>query len=195
MPDYFTYAELRALPDMGDATKYTDARIDSAAAEIVAIIEREVGTSFIYRTATEVLSGAGEPALFLASPYVAAISSISVGNVVTDVTTVYADHGILRYTSGASWTTGVRNVTVTYTAGYSATPPADVKQAALWGTRARLLEQGQGSLAHDRATSISNDAGGTTSYVLAGEDRPTGYPRVDATILGWKKRLSSFGFA
>lgn len=195
MPDYFTLAEVRALPDVGNATTYSDSLIEAMAAEIVAIIEREVGTSFVLRSVTEVLSGHGRAALLLASPYVDAVTALSVGGVAVDVSTVYATDGLLRYTSGAAWTTGTRNVSVTYTAGYSSAPPADIKQAALWGTRARLLEHAQGALVHDRATSISNDAGGTTSFVLAGEDRPTGYPKVDAAILGWRSRLRLPGFA
>ena len=38
--EYFTEAELRALPHMSDTTKFTTARCDAAAAYIVGIIER-----------------------------------------------------------------------------------------------------------------------------------------------------------
>jgi hypothetical protein len=77
---------------------------------------------------------------------------------------------------------------VTYAAGYSATPPADIKDAALQATRARLLTMDSQAGIEDRRTSLSTDQG-TISYVIAGENRPTGYPEVDAVILGWKNAL------
>jgi hypothetical protein len=58
------------------------------------------------------------------------------------------------------------------------------------GTRARLLTMDSQAGIEDRRTSLSTDAG-TIGFVIAGEDRPTGYPEVDAVILGWKKRLGS----
>ena len=40
----------------------------------------------------------------------------------------------------------------------------------------------------DRRTSLSTEQG-TVSYVIAGEDRPTGYPDVDAVIMRWARKL------
>ena len=189
MPDYFTLAEARDLPDMD---RFSDAQIEAAAAYIVGVIEREVGTSFIARTRTETLDG-GWWFLSLSDPYPQAVSSILVGGVAvnTALTPVDFRGGILRYTAGTYWTTGVANVVVTYTAGYStlATMPADVKQAALQGTRARLLDTSSNATLNDRRQSITNDVGGTTSFVLAGPDRPTGYPEVDAVILAWRDKI------
>lgn len=198
MPDYFTLAELRALPEMSDAATYTDARIEAAAAYVVAIIEREVGTSFVARTVTNEMHDGGADVIVLDSPYVLSVTSVTEDGVaVTD--TLRAPDGVLRrflpntYTP-SYWTGGSGNVLVTYQAGYSTTPPADIKEAALLATRARLLETNSNAGIDDRRTSVNTDMG-VINYVVAGENRPTGYPQADAVILGWKRRLNAGGIA
>jgi len=192
--EYFTESEFRALPLMSDTTKYTTARVEAAAAYIVAVIERAVGTSFIGRSVTETHDG-GCHGIVLRSPYVISVTSATEnGTAVTD--TLRQVDGVLRKFSGATsftpnlWTTGTKNVSVTYVAGYSATVPGDVKEAALIATRARLLESNSNADYSDRRTSLSTEAG-TISFVIPGEDRPTGYPTVDAVIMGWKRKLNT----
>lgn len=195
MPDYFTLAEFRELPEMDDTTQYSDDRVEEAAAYIVGIIEREVGTSFIARNVTETLDGTGG-AIPLSNWYVRSVTSATLNGVaVTEALSVRA--GAVRRTSGyasVAWPLGSGNVSVTYAAGYSATPPADVKEAAMRGTRAYLLETSSRAGVTDRRSSITSDQG-TTTYVLAGKDHPTGYPSVDAVIVGWRDKLSIPGFA
>lgn len=197
--EYFTEAELRALPQMDNETKFTLARCEAAAAYIVAVIEREVGTSFISRTVTgQTYDGDGTSVLRLRTPHVLSVTSATVGGVaVTDTLTVRG--GLLRrYASGASvpgmWAKGLDNIAVTYASGYSSTVPADVKEAALKGTRAHLLSTMANSAMDDRRTSMTSDMG-TVSFVVAGADRPTGYPDVDAVIMAWRKRLNVYGWA
>lgn len=200
MPDYFTLAELRALPQMSDATTYTDARCEAAAAWIVAIIEREVRTSFVRRTYTETYDGGGT-AIVLDQPFAqttAALTATEDGVAVTD--TLRVSSGVLRrFDAGEytplSWATGVGNISVTYEAGYSATPPSDIKEAALAAARWRLLATNSNAEMNARQTQVTNDMGGTISFTVAGPDRPTGYPEVDAVIVGWRDRLNVFGFA
>jgi hypothetical protein len=197
-PDYFTLAELRALPDLSDTSRYTDARCLAAAAYITAIIEREVRTSFIARTVTAEIHDGGTTAILLRHPHVRSVTSVTEnGTAVTD--DVRAPSGVLRrFPTGSyiplPWLPGVGNVSVTYSAGYSATPPADIKEAAIQATRARLLTMDSQAGIEDRRTSLSTDQG-TVNYVIAGEDRPTGYPEVDEVIMGWKRKLDVFGFA
>lgn len=191
-PDYFTKAELQALPDMSGETEL---RILGAAAWAVGIIEREAGTSFVARTVTDEEHDGGGDAILLDTPYVVSVTSVEESGVaVTD--TLRVKRGVLRrYASGAStpgrWATGTGNVLVTYEAGYSETPPPDIKEAALAATRWHLLEQRANNVQSPRQTAISNEMGGTTSFVTADEDHPTGYPDVDATIVGWRTRLNT----
>lgn len=197
-PEYFTLAQLRALPDMSDATKYTDALVLDAATYITAIIEREVGTSFIERTVTSEVHDGGTDSIVLKSSFVQSVTSATEDGVaVTD--DLRAEGGVLRrFASGSytpvRWASGLGNVAVTYEAGYSATPPGDILKAAMQGTRAYLLETSSTASMSDRRTSLTSDAG-TISFVIAGEGRPTGFPVVDEVIMGWKRKLDVFGFA
>jgi hypothetical protein len=192
--DYFTLAELRAFPDLSDAGKYPDARCTAVGEYVQAVIEGACGTSFVPRSVTETLDGDGTCSLRLSTPYIRAITSVTIEGVLS-TDTFTATHGILeRTTTGSywplSWTQGRRNVTVVYTAGYSTTPPADIKEAALQATRARLMSTSERSSIDDRRTSISNEMG-VVSFVIAGDERPTGYPEVDAVINRWAKKLNT----
>lgn len=199
MPDYFTLEELGALPNMTEG-RYSAARKEAAAAWAVGIIEREVGTSFVARTVTETYDGGGH-AIVLRKRYVLSVTSAEENGIpVTD--TLRVRNGILRrYAAAGSstparWADGVENIEVTYVAGYTvgdeADPvPADVKEAALQATRWRLLATNSNSDLNARQTSITNEMGGTVNFAVAGPDRPTGYPDVDAVIMGWKRRLNT----
>lgn len=193
MPDYFTLVELRELPDMGDATKYPDARCEAAATAVVGVIEREVGTAFIPRTVTAELHDGGCTGLVLHHADAIAVSSLTVGGVTADPSTYVLMSGVVQLTSGA-FGSGIGNVSVTYTYAYSTTPPGDVKEAALKGTRAHLIATRSNSTMDDRRTTLNTEAG-TINFTVAGKDQPTGYPEVDAMILGWKERLDVDGFA
>ncbi|NUO35883.1 MAG: hypothetical protein HOQ45_02425 [Nocardioidaceae bacterium] len=194
MPDYFTLAEFRALPDMSDATTYADAKVEAAAAYFTAIVEREIGEPFIPRTYTETVDGTSGPILMLARPAIRSLTSVTVGGVSVDTAALNSAGGVLRYTGGASWAYGVGNVTVTYVAGRYGTCPDDIKSAVMWATRDRLLSQADQAGIDVRRTSITTDFG-TTNYVLPGEKRPTGYPDLDAAIAGRVRATPSFGFA
>lgn len=197
--DYFTLAEFRTLPDMSSVASYSDAAVESAAAFITAVIEREVDASFVARTVTDESHDGGGYAVVLRRPFVLSVTSATEDGVaVTD--TLRVRNGVVRkFTAGTYtpllWAEGTGNVAVTYSAGYSSTPPSDIKEAAMWGTRARLLDTASNATVTDRKRSVTNTEGGTTEYVIAGADRPTGYPSVDAVIIGWRNRLNNFGFA
>lgn len=196
MPDYFTIAELRALPDVDDTVKYTTAKIEDAAAHIVGVIEREVGTSFISRTIVDEPHDGSAYQIFLDNPYVLSVTSATEDGVaVTD--SLSARAGVLRRYSGTAlvpWAPGYGNILVTYEAGYTDTPPDDIKRAALKATRLELISSAADSSANARRTSLSGDMG-VESFVIAGQDRPTGYPEIDATILSWKQILHVAGVA
>jgi hypothetical protein len=64
----------------------------------------------------------------------------------------------------------------------------------MWATRDRLLGQGDMAGIDVRRTTVATEFG-TTSYVLPGEKRPTGYPDLDALIASYIRTAPSFGFA
>lgn len=197
-PEYFTLAELRALPDMSDTTKYPEARCLSAAAKFVAIIEREVGTSFIARTVTSERHDGGDYEIALDHGYVQSVTSATEGGVAVTDTLVVDRGGVLLRMSSAGqrvrWASGRRNVAVTYQRGYSSSPPADIKEQAMQATRLHLMSTSSTNWANSRQTSLSTDMG-VLGFVVAGSDRPTGYPELDAVIVGWRDRLNVLGFA
>lgn len=195
-PEYFTTAAVQALPG---CSGFTEAEVLEAAAYFVDIVEREVGTPFVPRSYTETLRGDGCTQLVLSQIYVRSLTSVTVGGVTVDVSTLDATHGVLRYATATSWGMtpwqwGVA-VVVVYSAGAYATCPDDIKDAVLWATRDRLLGQSDASGIDSRKTSMTNDLGGTTTYLLAGEKRPTGYPDLDAVIASYVRNTASFGFA
>jgi hypothetical protein len=188
MPDYFTLEEFRDLPSMDDDGKYPDEDVERAAGYITAIVERFVGTSFVPRTFTKKLSGTGSD-VSLPSPFVLEVTGVDDGDV--------AQTGPFEVDNGSligPWSRGIRNLTVTYDAGYSDEPPADIKEAVMQAARARLLEKHGSARVQDRTQSVSNNDGGTTTFVLAGPDHPTGYPEVDAVLVGYRRRLFGLGY-
>lgn len=193
MPDYFTLAELRALPEMSNATRYTDARCEAAAAYVVGVIEGAVRTSFVGRSTTETVDGTGVTTLKLKSPFVLELTSVTVDGVSVDMDDLVESGGVLRYRDGSIWSTvEPRNVTVVYVAGYSEDPPADVKEAALRATRWHLIETNSNAADMPRSTAMSNDVAGSATFTTAGV---TGYPPADRVISAWVDRLDNFGFA
>jgi hypothetical protein len=202
--EYFTEAELRALPQMSDTAVYTTARIDAAAAYMVSIFERFCGVSFISRSATETYSGtdANQHArsIVLARRRPIAVTALTQdGTAFTagEIAELKVSGGVVRrYLAGTvtpyAWNEGIDNLVVTYTAGFSAVP-GDVKEAALKGTRAHLLATNSNATLDDRRTSMNTEMG-TVNYVIAGEDRPTGYPEVDAVLLGYRASRSPLVF-
>lgn len=191
-PDYFTLVELEELPDMTDA-QYTDARKLAAAAYITAIIERVCQTSFIHRTITDEVHDGG-CAIWLNRPYVRSVTSATEnGAAITDDLRASAAGELQRFSSATSfyplpWLPGVGNVAVTYVAGYSSEVPADLKDAAMQATRWRLIATNSNTDMNARQMSISNEQG-VVQFAVAGQERPTGYPDVDAVIIGWRNQV------
>lgn len=195
-PDYFTLEEFRDLADMSDDETYTDAKVLAAAAYFVEIVEREVGRPMVSREFTETFDGAGQRGLVLGQVDVTEVSDVTVNGDDVDPTGLTVASGVLRFLGGGLWSGAApSNVVVTYTAGKTAECPADVKDAVMWATRDRLVNQSGQNGIDPRKSSQSNDLGGTTTYLLPGEKRPTGYPDLDAVIASYVRNTASLGFA
>lgn len=198
---YFTTAEFRGLmPDMGDETKYSDALVEMCRDAAEALVEDLCGTSFIARTVTETIDGSGVDGLILSSPHVISITSVTVDGVAQSGYNYTFTGGLLERNGAGSyvpvaWTTGRRNVTVTYQAGWSATCPADLKLALMEVVRDRAMQLRERSgKASERATSLTNEFG-NVQLSTADADHPTGLPSADAVIMRYARELNVFGFA
>lgn len=199
---YFTLPELRALPDMDDQVRYTDARCTAVGEGVETSIERFVRTSFVARSATEKHDGnlanrRGWILLRQRHPItVTALTQNGVALTAPELTELNLEFRALRrraggsYTAWRTWEIGNNNIQVTYTAGYSSAPPGDIKQTALAWTRYRLLTSDSRAGNDGRATGITTDAG-TLTLVVAGKDRPSGYPEVDAVLVDWRDRITA----
>jgi hypothetical protein len=198
---YFTTVEFRdVMPDMASAANYPDARVELARDAIESLIEQVCGTSFIERTVTETVDGSGRNGILLSSAYVRSITSVTIDGVLETGYDYTFESGLLeRNTTGgftpSSWVCGRRNIVVVYTAGYSTAPPADLKMATMLATRDRVLVLSGAGGQSSRATSISNELGGTTQFSIANADNPTGLPEADATIMRWANYVRVPGIA
>ena len=201
-PRYFGLGELRALPGMAVAT-YSDEQLSAARDWIEAIVERACETSFVAKPVTELRSGSGREELFLSTPFPRAVTACAVdGTALTapELALCVIDRGaVSRRTATGSvswvpWASGTRNISISYTAGYSDVPPDDLKEAMLAAARTHVLESRGSSGIPARALSMSTEQG-NINYSVASKDRPTGLPDADAVILGWAETTAVFGFA
>lgn len=199
---YFTTAEFRSLmSDMDEEARYPDVQVEAARNWAEALIERFCRTSFVARTTTETLDG-GDWCLVLSTPFVQSVTSVTIAGVLLTGYDYSYRGGVLErrptgtYSYPTVWTFGRRNIVVVYEAGYSAAPPNDLKLAAMQATRDRVIRMSPTSGSpSERATSITNDIGGTTQFATAGVDRPTGLPDADAVIVGWRDETLVNGVA
>ncbi len=146
----FTTAEARAWDkkQLEDKSAYPDATITATEAAIRAQFERIIGVALATTSTIEVLDGSGSDTLQLAhhNPYaeanqraVSVTACVIVDNDGVTYETFDADDlsdlacypsgKIIRRTNGA-FLSGLRNVTVTYTHGYT-TAPVEIQRAAL----------------------------------------------------------------
>lgn len=197
--EYFTIDEFRALPHMGDASKYPTARVEAVAGRVVAAAESSAGVSFIPRTHVDVKSGSvandahgGAVTLVKRRPIaVTAVSQSGVSLTGPELAELRVTRGVLRWFAGggstpsACWETGIDNLEITYTAGF-ADIPDDVKEAVMQATRALMLSGAAASAMDARRTSLTTEAG-TINFTTPGEGRPTGYPEVDEVLERYRR--------
>jgi len=141
-PGLFSVAEARAFDktQLASATTYPDATITAAEVQINAEFADILGYYPISTVTTaELYDGDGSTSLLLVRPEVTAVSAITDTNTAGTVTTYDSDdlsdlaiypRGELVRRSRGVFTSGHRNISVTYTSGL-ATLPGDLKQAAL----------------------------------------------------------------
>lgn len=156
-----TTANLKAWVGLNGSAD--DAVLDRLVTSISAYVEAYLNRKIASATYTDVLDGTGTNGLMLPRYPVTAVSSVSIGGVLVSAAAddasmgyVWSDIG-LDYRGGV-FTSGRRNVRVTYTAGYSVTPP-EIEQAVLELAALRYRER-------DRIGHSSKSIGGeTVAYV------------------------------
>lgn len=142
----FTTAEARAFKHAGTAVlsssvTYPDATITAKELEIGEFFTRVCGVDFYPTTHTdEYRNGDGSQYLLLAWPRITSVTGASTRSDSTwtalsadELTDVHIDpdHDTTLYREGSYWPSGIRNIKVTYVAGYTSVPDV-IKRAALW---------------------------------------------------------------
>lgn len=125
MADLITLQEAK---DFVDETSFDrDPYIEALVAEVSSAIETYIGGPVINAGYTDMLDGDGSTDLWLRYFPVVEVSEVTIDDApVTDA--VSYESGLLYRVGG--WTSGRKNVSVTYTAGRGATVPDDIKLAA-----------------------------------------------------------------
>lgn len=178
MPAYVTVAQVRALPNLGDAAKFTDAEITDAISWFETTFEDFTHVAWTPRTRTVTLESNPDGTVTLPDLLPRRVVSVRTYTGPTAYTDFTADElagimlagsGVLRRWSGRF----SGRVEVTYEYGYGA-PPSDVVEAAKVAIRDRLLNDNVGN----RQYSVQTEAGIVRSST-PGPDRPFGLPVVD----------------
>ena len=182
-PAYVTLAQLRALPNLADTAKFTDAELATAAVWFENVFEDYTGVAWTPRTVIGERHSGGS-SLLLDHPYPRTISAV---NVYSDATTYVAytaaeladlrlePSGVVRRVTLGGFTSGTGNITVDYVHYKTAVAPSDVVEAAKVAIRAHVLDDYQAN----RQYAVATEAG-IVRTSQPGEDRPFGIPEVDA---------------
>jgi uncharacterized phiE125 gp8 family phage protein len=136
MANLTTLADAKGyIPSILPADVEFDALLERLIAGVSAQFEAETGRSIASAQRTEIRSGTGRTTIVLEHYPVTAVTSVKVNGVVIPKQTVIGDSGWLLLDSrialvGYTFTEGLGNVEVVYTAGF-ATVPGDIGQAVV----------------------------------------------------------------
>jgi hypothetical protein len=183
---YVSLSDIRALSGLSNTTSYPNEKLEEARVWFEDKAEIFCGRAFVPRFGHEVLDGSGTNTIFLDHLNVRTLLYVKVDGVAqTGLTTwdLYRSGRVVRDTG--VFARGTLNVEVGFEYGLDE-PDADLRGAALTAIKAKLL--GDRSGIPERAVTMTTDVGGFT-LALAGRDRPTGIPEVDAVLLD--RRVSS----
>lgn len=113
-----------------------DARYSSFVDAATGELESALDVPFVSRSITETFSGDGKCAHALANNPVSAITAFTMdGSAVTGAYVLDTDTGVVTFTDGTTFNWGVKNIVVTYTAGYDVQDgpalPSDIVRACL----------------------------------------------------------------
>lgn len=183
-PSYVTLAELRALPNLADTAKFTNAELAAACDWFETLFEDYTGVAWVPRTATDERHYGTGGTIILDHIRPRTISAV---RSYTDATTTVAytpaeladlhlePSGMIRRNTLGWFSTAYGLVAVDYTHGFDA-PPRDVVEAAKVAIRDHLIVDYQAN----RQYAVSTEAGIVrTSTPDADAGRPFGIPEVD----------------
>ena len=176
---YVPLASVRNLPGLASTTNYPTAKLEDARSWFEDLAEAHCGMAFVPRYGRETLDGDGTDTLYLSKRRIRSLRSIKIAGVTISLTGVTLKSATGRVTlPSGTFTSGDDNVEVVYEHGYAEPPPA-LAEVALVAIAEKLM--GDRSGVPDRALTMTTEVGSYT-LSLAGENRPTGIPQVDAVL-------------
>ena len=193
---YLTVAQVRALPNLTDPVKFTDAEITAATTWFETVFEDYTGVAWEPRTVTDERHYGSGGLLILDHLLPRTISALRAYATATTSTAYTAadladlrlsPSGTVRRHTLGSFTSAYGLIAVDYVHGYTV-PPADVVEAAKTAVRDHLIVDYQAN----RQYAVSTEAGIVrTSTPDAAAGRPFGIPEVDAVAVRRNHRCPS----
>lgn len=182
----FEISELRAFDSAFDSvTKFTDAKLRAARTAAEQRFEQACRVAFVPRARRVTIAGDGSDHVYLPDNAVRRIVSLTVDDVAFTVAELAAldvrEWGRVRRMDGLTFADGAV-VEVFYEHGLDY-PDGPVAQAVMLLTREYAVRSGLSSRATVEATDV-----GFFRVSVAGPDRPTGIPEVDAVIADFGRR-------
>lgn len=184
---YFTVSELRArYPDITEA-RWSDDDVEEMRDTAESAIEEACGVAFTPRTETVTLSGSGSLLLELGRPRLRTVASATDSGDAMTLTDLAIVPPSSAYLPG-TWTSGVSNLSVTFTHGYDS-PPLRVKQAAMMLTKAWLV---QGPI-DERLMSVATEEGILRQATPGFSGSEFGIPEVDQVVKRYRWPAAQIG--
>jgi hypothetical protein len=180
---YLTLTELRSLPNLDNAAKFTNAELAAALDWFETLFEDYTGVAWVPRTAVDERHYGTGGLLILDHLKPRTITAVRTYSDATTTTAYTAGEladlhiepsGVIRRNTLGWFSSGYGLVAVDYTHGYDA-PPHDVVEAAKTAVRAHLLDDYQAN----RQYAVSTQDG-IIRTSQPGPDQPFGLPEVDA---------------
>lgn len=188
---HVSIAEIRALDGLSSETKYPYQRLSEVRRWWEDLSEGFCGVSFVPRYGYDILDGSGTESIILDRIHPTSLRWVEIdGDRVSDLSEwVVYDSGKVVRADGGYFPSGWGNVTVKYEHGYTS-PASDLREAAMVAIRYKLI--GDRSGIPERATTMTTDVGAYT-LSLAGANRPTGIPEVDAALISYREIVAVVG--
>lgn len=180
---YVTLAEIRShATELANTAKYPNDRLVAARAWFEDKAEEFCGVAFVPRYGREFHDGDSTDNVLLRTRRPRKLLAATLDDVALTLADLKLyDHGEVRRKDGATFTMGDRNVVLAFEHGHDA-PDGDLREGALEAIRHRLLATKTRGVP-DRAVTMTTESGASFTLGLAGPNRPTGIPEVDAVLL------------
>ena len=185
---YTTITAVREVSGMEDVEVWSDAKVTDAITFAEALIDDYCGTSFEHKGFVETLDGTGTDTLRLYTIHPQTLTAVTVDGVAqtTDDWSLRPEGLIVRDTGVFTYTSPGLNVSVSGTAGWTASAPEEVALAAR-SIAIGYLRQYEERIPQ-QALSVQSEFGQVMLAQPGAPWKPTEYPLVNSLLNRWRAR-------